>query len=433
MTSTSDDVFSADMMQWLTDLFPICRSLTGPGVRETLAYLQKQIPGLKIRSIPSGSQVLDWTVPDEWTIRDAYVLNDKDQKIINFKANNLHVLGYSAPVDQTMSLAELDAHLFSRPEQPEAIPYVTSYYQRRWGFCLSHENRLALEEGQYRVVVDSTLEPGELNYGEIILPGEEEGEIFLSTYICHPSMANDNLSGAVVTTALVRWLMSLTKRRYTYRVIFIPETIGAIVYLSKHLKHLKKNVKAGFIMSCVGDDRAFSFMPSRTGDTLADRVSRHVLQHHAPDYILYDFSKRGSDERQFCNALVNLPITSILRSKYNEYPEYHTSLDDLSVVSQAGLEGSYNMMKRCLLALENNRTWKTKVIGEPFFSKRGLRSTIGATTSMADASAYMSHITTYADGSLDLIALAEKFGAPVEALFDIINTLSEAEIIEEVL
>jgi aminopeptidase-like protein len=421
-----------DMMQWAEDLFPICRSLTGPGVRETLTYLQKLIPELKIRSVSSGTKAFDWIVPNEWTIRDAYIINGEGEKIVDFKAHNLHVVGYSEPIDQTMSLSELDGHLYSLPDQPDAIPYVTSYYEKRWGFCISHVQRLGLREGQYRVVIDSTIEPGELNYGEIILPGEEENEIFLSTYLCHPSMANDDLSGLVVTAALVQWLMAQSKRRYSYRIIFIPETIGSIVYLSKHLKQMQKKVIAGFNITCVGDERTFSFLPSRTGNTLADRVSLHILKHHAPDFIEYEFNHRGSDERQYCNALVNLPVASIMRSKYREYPEYHTSLDDLSLISQAGLKGSYDMIKRCLQALEINRIWITKVVGEPFFSKYGLRKTIGYGTVIPDDAQNMSHFVTYSDGTLDIIALAEKCNLPVETFYDVVETLFEAGIIEEV-
>lgn len=418
---SGEDV-GVQMHGWARDLFPICRSLTGDGVRTTLNYIKNLLPDLKIFSVPSGTQAFDWKVPDEWTIRDAYVLNESGERIIDFKAHNLHVVGYSEPVDQYLDLDELNKHLYSLPDQPDAIPYITSYYARRWGFCLTHEQRDKLQPGRYRAVIDSDLKPGVLNYAELILPGQSEQEVMLSTYVCHPSMANNELSGPVVTLALGRWLQSLENRRYTYRIVFIPETIGSIVYLLRNIDHLKQRVKAGFNITCIGDERCYSYLPSRAGNTLSDRAALHVLQHIDPQFKRYSWLDRGSDERQCCSPGVDLPIATIMRTKYGEFPEYHTSLDDLNLVTPNGLAGGFSALQRAILTVENNSFPKTTVLCEPQLGKRGLYPTLSTKETGAQVRAMMDLIS-YCDGQHALLDIAKLIGEPMEKLLDILKPL----------
>jgi len=411
MQLTSDSgQLGETMLGWAGDLFPINRSLTGEGVRQTLAYLQNLLPGLEVRQVPTGYRAFDWTVPREWNVREAYIQAPDGRRLADFAENNLHLVGYSVPVDREMDLAELDQHLHSLPELPRAIPYRTSYYEPRWGFCLSHRQRQALEPGRYRAVIRSSLSDGVLNYGELVMPGEEPSEVLLSTYTCHPSMANNELSGPVVAAALGRWLAQ-TPRRHTYRLVFAPETIGPLVYLSKHLDHMKSNTQAGFVLTCLGDDGPFNLMPSRLGATLADRVAEHVLKHAAPSHTRRSFLERRSDERQWCSALVDLPVVSIMRSMYGRYPEYHTSLDDMDFISSRGLAGSFQVLRQCLELLENNHVYRAVHPGEPFLSKRKLYPTLSSAHSGLGAR-HLVDILAHADGNTDFLDLAERVGRP---------------------
>lgn len=416
------------MHQLMSDLFPICRSITGNGVRETLKVIKQYIP-LDIFEVPSGTKVFDWTIPKEWNIKDAYVMDESGNKVIEFKKNNLHVVGYSIPINRILALAELQNNLYSLPDQPDAIPYVTSYYSERWGFCLSHKDREQLKDGNYRVVIDSELKDGYLTYGELIIPGKTKKEIFLSTYICHPSLANDNLSGVCVTVFLAKWLLE-KQRRYTYRIIFIPETIGSLTYLSKNIEAMKKNIMAGFNLTCVGGDSDYSFLPSRRGNTLADRAALNILKSKHLAFKTYSFLDRGSDERQYCSPGIDLPVVSVMRSKYGDYSEYHTSLDNLNFVTPSGLEGTYDILKECFQLLERNKRYTAQCLGEPQLGRRGLRSTISIKSGL-DRVKILPNIIAYSDGSNDLIDISNIINRPVWELYPVIEKLENEGLIKE--
>ncbi len=399
-----------EMFDMMRRLWPICRSITGDGVRQTLAILRERLPEIVVHEVPTGTRCFDWVIPKEWSIRDAYIVGTDGSKVLDFADTNLHVVSYSVPVDMEIDLDELQTHLHSLPAQPEAVPYVTSYYKEAWGFCLAHKVREKLLPGRYRVRIDSELKDGSLTYGEIFLPGASNHEVLISTYICHPSMANNELSGPCVTAQLAQWLLE-RGRRYSYRIVFVPETIGAICYISRHLQQLKEKTIAGYVMTCVGDERAWSFMPSRHGNTLSDRVARHVLKHVAPTYKAYSFLERGSDERQYCSPGVDLPVSSVMRSKYATYPEYHTSLDNLELVTPTGLEQAFAVHQKIIEVIEADCTPVSVVLCEPKMSDRGLRPTIGKVGS-ANNSRDMMNLIAYADGTRTLLEIAEVINAP---------------------
>ena len=419
------------MYKWATDLFKINRSITGEGVRETLSYFSELIPGLKIKSISSGSKVFDWTVPDEWSIKEAYIEDESGNRIVDFSNNNLHIVGYSTPVNQWMDLEDLQKHLHSLPEQPNAIPYITSYYSRSWGFCMTHKQRKLLKSGRYRIYIESDIFPGVLNYGELVIPGDTKEEVLLSTYICHPSMANNELSGPVVTAALSQWLLSLKHRKYTYRIIFIPETIGSIAYLSMNIAHMKQYTVAGYVITCIGDNRTYSFVPSRNGNTLADRAAIHSLKNSIKEFDYYSYLERGSDERQYCSPGVDLPVCSIMRSKYGTFSEYHTSLDNLSLISPEGLEGGYKILKNTLQVIEFNNYYLTLSICEPQLGKRGLYPNLSTKETYKNTRTMM-NILAYADGTTDLIDIANIIDVDINTLYPIIELLVKAKLLKKI-
>ncbi len=410
-------------------LYPINRSLTGDGVRETLKIISDLLPNLIIHEIPSGTRAFDWTVPKEWKINDAYIIDPEGKKIVDFKKSNLHVIGYSAPVDLEIDLEELDKHLYSLSELPDAIPYITSYYNEKWGFCMSHNQRQGLKPGKYKVHIDSKLFDGSLTYAEMLIPGETKEEVFISTYICHPSMANNELSGPCVVTYLASWIQSLPKRKYTYRIVFIPETIGSIIYLSKNIDILQKNVFAGFNVTCIGDDRAYSYLPSRNGNTISDKIAKHVLHWTDKEFKSYSWNDRGSDERQYCSPGVDLPMASIMRTKYGQYPEYHTSLDNFDVVTAKGLEGGYQALKCAIEVLENNCFPKVTVFCEPQLGKRGLYPTTGF-RKVSDQLKLMMNFISYSDGETSLLEIADKCGIAVWELYPLVEKLSNEGLIK---
>ena len=417
-----------EMYDFAQKLFPVGRSLTGEGVRQSLEMIKHQIPELEIKSIASGTQVFDWTVPQEWEIKDGYIESPQGNRIIDYHVNNLHVMGYSAPVDKYVSLEELLQYIKVEEAQPEVIPYVTSYYSPKFAFCMSKKQRDSLLPGTYRMVIDSRHFDGVLNYGELRLPGISEKEVLLSTYICHPSMANNEVSGPVLVTWLVKWLKSLD-RRLSYRIVIVPETIGSIVYLSRNLARMKERTIAGFVLTCVGDNRAYSYLETRKGDTLTDRVMKNVLGFAHPEYKTYSYLERGSDERQYNAPGVDLPVCDFCRSKYGEYPEYHTSADDMNLISPEGLSGSLDVMQQVILALENNHYYRVSCLCEPQLGKRGLYPTESRKGIYQEVKK-TTNLIAYADGKSDLIQISSRIGVPLNELIPIANKLRDAGLLE---
>ncbi len=409
-------------------LFPINRSLTGEGVRETLKIISSHIPNLKIKSVPSGTKVFDWNVPKEWLVKEAYIITPSGKKICDYNKNNLHLVGYSIPFEGNLELSELKKNLHTIPDQPKAIPYVTSYYHKRWGFCISQEEFDNLKKGTYKIVIKSKLFNGKLNYGELIIKGKSKKEILLSTYICHPSMANNEVSGPSVLTFIAKSLISNNKNEYTYRIIFVPETIGSIAYINLNLKNLKKNVMAGFNISCVGDERSYSYLPSRNGETISDLMAKHILKCIDPKFNQYTWLDRGGDERQYCAPGIDLPIASIFRTKYAEYPEYHSSLDKLgTVVTAKGLDGGYWAIKKTLEGIEKNKKYKVTVLCEPQLGKRGLYPTLSKSEKR---DRLMINFISLCDGSKSLLDIAVNLNVPIWDLYKLVELLKKHKLIK---
>jgi|TARA_B110000027_G_C16080659_1_gene283527 aminopeptidase-like protein len=418
-----------EIHKFAKELWPLNRSITGEGLRETLQRISVHLPKLEIKSIKSGTKVFDWVVPKEWIVKKAYIITPSGKKICDFSKNNLHLLGYSIGFNGSLSLNELKKHLYTLPNQPNAIPYVTSYYVERWGFCLTQNELEALEDGIYKVVIDASLFNGELNYGELLIKGKSDKEIFLSTYVCHPSMANNELSGPTVLTFLTKWLQEADKLEYSYRIIFIPETIGSITYLSRNYKKMKNKIIAGFNISCVGDDRSYSYLPSRDGNTVSDFIAKHVLKWTDKNFIEYSWLDRGSDERQYCAPGIDLPIASIARTLYGKYPEYHTSLDNLdNLVTPRGLNGGYWVIRKAIEAIERNKKYKVSVMCEPQMGKRGLYPTI-STKNSNDEVTLMMNLISLCDGNNSLLDIAERLNVAIWDLYDVVSKLKNQNLI----
>ena len=409
-------------------LWPFNRSLTGEGVRQTLHKIKEIIPELEIKSAKSGKQIFDWVIPKEWKVNDAFIITPTGQKICDFRVNNLHLMGYSVPFRGKLTLKQLSSHLHSLPDMPTAIPYVTSYYSSNWSFCISQEERDKLVEGLYEVVVDTELFDGDMTYGEVIIRGETEQEILLSTYICHPSMANNELSGPVVTTYLAKWLSTINPR-LSYRIVFVPETIGAINYIHENLQELRTKVIGGYTITCVGDDRSYSFLPTKYGNQDSDKIARYVLRYLDANYIQYEWRHRGSDERQYNAPGVDLPIASIMRTKYHEYPEYHTSLDDLeNVVTPAGLLGGYKAIQTAIKIFELNKYYSAVHLCEPQMSKRNLYPSISSVKTPITKA--LMNFLSYSDGTNSVVDIAEKLNLTPSELEVVVKTLVEEKLIK---
>ena len=417
-----------DMHALMTELFPLCRSITGNGVRQTLEIVRKYIP-LVVQEIPSGTPCFDWVIPDEWNPNEAYIRGPDGSTIVDFAENNLHLMGYSEPFSGVLDLNDLAEHIYTDPDVPEAIPYVTSYYSRRWGFAMSQSQFESLEPGAYEVLVDTTLEQGSLTFADLVLPGRQDEEILLSCNTCHPSLANNELSGPVLLTWLTRWLMTQPDRRYTYRILFIPETIGAIAYLSRMAEHLKERTIAGYHLTCVGGPGDFTYIQTRLGGKLVDRISEHVLRRQDIPYEMQGYPERGSDERQFCSPGIDLPIGVLTKSKFESYREYHTSLDNLEFVSPENLAASFEVFVNCISALEANRTYLVNQPCEPNLGKRGLWPTVGGQAYKVQQVHDLLAVLSYSDGAHDLLQISELHDRPIGALRRVADALEEKGLI----
>ena len=412
-------------------LWPICRSITGDGLRRSFKILQELIP-LSLTEVPSGSEVFDWTIPKEWNINDAYIICPDGKKIAQFKINNLHVVNYSIPVNAELSFEELEKHLYYIKEMPDAIPYITSYYKETWGFCISYNEFTKLSKsGLYKVFVDSSLEKGSLTYGECVLKGDTDEEVLFSTYLCHPSMANNELSGPLVQAFLYQKIAALPKRKYTYRFLFAPETIGVVAFLHQYGLYLKEKLVAGYVLTCCGDNGSFVYKESKRANSTADIVAKHVLKHQSIPYQIIPFSVGGSDERQYCSPGFNLPVGSLTRSMYQRYKEYHTSLDNKDFISFEAMNKTVEVYFQFVKALELNKTFTNTIpYCEPQLGKRGLYPSSVNPLESRDLIHNRMHLLTYADGENSLIDIAELKNISVFDLEVHINPLIAAGVLK---
>lgn len=416
-------------------IFPLNRSITGKGTLKTLKIIKNKIPQLRIIKIKSKTNVFDWRVPSEWNISNAYILDKNKKKILDFKKNNLHIVGYSTPVNNFYTKRELFKRLHSLPNQTNAIPYVTSYYKKYWGFCLTETQKKKIKKkydssDKFKVVIKSQFNKrGNLNYGELVIPGKSKQEILISTYICHPSMANNELSGPIVSMTLAQYFLKKKNLKKTLRFIFIPETIGSISYLSKNLEKLKKNVIGGYNLSCIGDERMHSCMFSKYSNSVSDKALRSAYKSLNISYKNHSFLKRGSDERQFNSPGIDLPIASIFRTKYGEYPEYHTSLDNFKVVTLRGLMGGFKVAKKAISLILKQIYPKNKILCEPHMSKRKLYPTLSKKNTNYFSDSIMDFLQ-YADGKNNIKEISVLIKRNLKFTINICNLLLEKKLIE---
>ena len=417
------------MHDLMAELYPICRSITGEGVRETLRRIQKRIP-LEIHEVPSGTQVFDWTVPMEWNVSDAYILNQDGARVIDFKAHNLHLMSYSSPLRKKMRLEELKPHLFSLPDHPEWIPYRTSYYKENWGFCLRHKDLEQLSDGEYDVVIDSSLQPGSLTYGEAYLPGETPDEILISCHVCHPSLANDNLSGIAVAIMLAETMASRA-RRYSYRFLFVPGTIGSITWLARNEQAVPR-IKHGLVLTGVGDAGKVTYKRSRQGNAEIDRAMAHVLKHADSPYEIIDFFPYGYDERQYCSPGFNLAVGCFMRTPHGQYPQYHTSADNLDFVKADSLAQSYARCLEMIELLEGNRTYMNQNPKcEPQLGRRGLYRAIAGQQEKQSKELALLWVLNASDGCHTLLDIAERADLPFRRVQAAVDALLEVGLLKE--
>ncbi len=415
-----------DMHALVERLFPVCRSITGDGVRRTLEIVGERLP-LTVHEVPTGTQVLDWTVPREWNIRDAWIKNPAGDRVVDFRRSNLHVVGYSAPVSATMTLAELRPHLHTLPGQPDLVPYRTSYYAETWGFCLAQRVLDGLGEGPYEVVIDSTLADGALTYAEHVVPGRSDKEVLISCHVCHPSLANDNLAGIAVATALAA---RLERPRLTYRFLFAPGTIGAITWLARNRDRTGR-IKAGLTLACAGDRGALTYKRSRRGDAGIDRVMAHVLR--GRPHTIVDFSPYGYDERQFCSPGFDLPVGSLTRTPYAGYPEYHTSADDPGFVTPEAMADTLETLWQAVQVLERDGRYENlSPYGEPQLGRRGLYGSLGGRSDTKQAQLAMLWVLNQSDGGHSLLDVAERSGLPFQAVAEAADALEGAGLLKRV-
>ena len=423
-----------ELYQFATELYPICRSITGDGVRQTLALIQKKVP-LRISEVPTGTAVFDWSVPKEWNIRDAYIKAPGGKRVVDFQKCNLHVVSYSTPVHAVMPLRELKTHLYTIPDHPEWIPNRTSYYKEDWGFCLSHNQLMALEDAEYEVCIDSSLENGYLTYGECHLPGRSADEILISSHACHPALANDNVSALTVATFLAKLLAS-RDLRYSYTFLFIPATIGAITWLARNPETVGR-IRHGLVLTCLGDAGGFHYKKSRRGNAEIDRAAAHVLRHCGESSGILEFSPYGNDERQYCSPGFNLAVGCLARSVWETFPEYHTSADNLDFIRPLQLAGSLRVCAAILDVLENNRAYRNKIpYGEPQLGRRGLfRSMGGEAGGQASGEEMMARLwaLNLSDGEHTLLDIAERSGIHFPMLSETADLLCQKGLLSPIL